>query len=163
MVGVMGHGALNLSDGWPTKESVDADFGRDCNSSNAPRSNANGMMFNRSRVDASKVTDGLSKTLIVAEVRGAGHGSHLGYFWVSWNVETADHGINKIVEQLIRPNQYPKSNWKGEPAGGFGSYHPGGCNFLMADGSVHYLSEDMEHMVLAAMSTRAGNEVTTTE
>lgn len=121
------------------------------------------MLFNRSRVSSAKVTDGLSHTLLVGEVRGGGLGSHRGYFWVTWNLEISDHGINNIVKQLIRANAYPRADWQSNPAGGFGSYHPGGCNFLMADGSVHFLSDEIQQTVLGAMSTRAGNEASTTE
>jgi prepilin-type processing-associated H-X9-DG protein len=39
------------------------------------------------------------------------------------------------------------------------SFHSGGCNFLFADGSVHFLSAGMSIRVLAALATRAGGEV----
>jgi prepilin-type processing-associated H-X9-DG protein len=38
-------------------------------------------------------------------------------------------------------------------------FHPGGCNFLFADGSVHFLRAGMDMRVLAALATRAGGEV----
>jgi prepilin-type N-terminal cleavage/methylation domain-containing protein/prepilin-type processing-associated H-X9-DG protein len=39
------------------------------------------------------------------------------------------------------------------------SFHTGGCNFLFADGSVHFLRAGMDIRVLAALATRAGGEV----
>ncbi len=39
------------------------------------------------------------------------------------------------------------------------SFHPGGANFLFADGSVHFLKAGMDIRVLAALATRAGGEV----
>jgi prepilin-type processing-associated H-X9-DG protein len=38
------------------------------------------------------------------------------------------------------------------------SFHPGGCNFLFADGSVHFLRSALDIRVLAALATRAGGE-----
>jgi prepilin-type processing-associated H-X9-DG protein len=40
-----------------------------------------------------------------------------------------------------------------------GSKHPGGCNILMADGSVHFVSEAIELATLKAMASRASEEV----
>jgi prepilin-type processing-associated H-X9-DG protein len=39
-----------------------------------------------------------------------------------------------------------------------GSKHPGGCNVLMCDDSVHFLSDSMEVAVLKAMASRASGE-----
>jgi prepilin-type processing-associated H-X9-DG protein len=38
------------------------------------------------------------------------------------------------------------------------SFHPGGVNVLFADGSVHFLRDDIDIRVLAALATRAGGE-----
>jgi prepilin-type N-terminal cleavage/methylation domain-containing protein/prepilin-type processing-associated H-X9-DG protein len=39
------------------------------------------------------------------------------------------------------------------------SFHPGGANAVMADGSVHFLQAGMSIRILAALVTRAGGEV----
>ena len=44
---------------------------------------------------------------------------------------------------------------------GFASFHPGGCNFVLADGSVHFLSQNISQNVLVGLTTRAGGEVVT--
>jgi prepilin-type processing-associated H-X9-DG protein len=44
----------------------------------------------------------------------------------------------------------------------FYSFHPGGANFLFADGSVRYASESMSVKLLANQVTRHGYEATTT-
>jgi prepilin-type N-terminal cleavage/methylation domain-containing protein len=43
--------------------------------------------------------------------------------------------------------------------GAYGSGHPGGANFVLVDGSVHFLSTSVSQPVLLALSTRAGGEV----
>jgi prepilin-type processing-associated H-X9-DG protein len=40
----------------------------------------------------------------------------------------------------------------------FWSLHPGGAHFLYADASVHFLTYESDH-VLLALATRAGGEV----
>jgi prepilin-type processing-associated H-X9-DG protein len=44
-------------------------------------------------------------------------------------------------------------------ANGFRSDHPGGCNFLYADGSVHFLEEGIDMLLYQNMSTMMGGEV----
>jgi prepilin-type N-terminal cleavage/methylation domain-containing protein/prepilin-type processing-associated H-X9-DG protein len=44
-------------------------------------------------------------------------------------------------------------------SGNFRSDHPGGANFLFADGSVHFLSDDIDMLTYQRLSTEAGNEV----
>ncbi len=42
---------------------------------------------------------------------------------------------------------------------GFYSFHPGGAHFVMADGHVQFLSENLNQFILAALITRAKGEV----
>ena len=44
-------------------------------------------------------------------------------------------------------------------ANGFRSDHPGGCNFLFADGSVHFLEEGIDMKLYQELSTMMGGEV----
>jgi prepilin-type processing-associated H-X9-DG protein len=43
----------------------------------------------------------------------------------------------------------------------FSSNHRGGVNFVFADGSVHFVSENIALLTLRALATRAGGEVIT--
>ncbi len=40
----------------------------------------------------------------------------------------------------------------------FGSHHPGGCHFLHADGSSHFVVETISQNLLLSLTTRAGGE-----
>jgi prepilin-type processing-associated H-X9-DG protein len=45
---------------------------------------------------------------------------------------------------------------------GFGSEHPGGgCHFVMGDGSVHFMSENIDLTVLVALGSRAADDMVT--
>jgi prepilin-type N-terminal cleavage/methylation domain-containing protein/prepilin-type processing-associated H-X9-DG protein len=60
------------------------------------------------------------------------------------------------------PYTYPDATGAGVGknfASNFRSNHPGGCNFLMADGSITFLNESITMVVYQAMSTIAGAEV----
>jgi prepilin-type processing-associated H-X9-DG protein len=41
----------------------------------------------------------------------------------------------------------------------FRSDHPGGCQFLFADGSVHFLQETIDMLLYQQLSTMAGGEI----
>jgi len=53
------------------------------------------------------------------------------------------------------------ASWDGgsHSVSNFRSDHPGGCNFLYADSSVHYLSDGIDDLTYRAMSTIQGEEV----
>ena len=44
-------------------------------------------------------------------------------------------------------------------ADGFASLHPGGCQFLLSDGSVRFIKETLDPQVFRALATRAGGEI----
>ncbi|MBN2292394.1 MAG: DUF1559 domain-containing protein [Pirellulales bacterium] len=78
--------------------------------------------------------------------------------------------------KLVKTNGNKASKWA-DPAFGFGindycgrlwncnnheeiySFHPGGCNFLFADGSVQFLTDEMDVATFCMYYTKAGGEV----
>ncbi|MBT6157135.1 MAG: DUF1559 domain-containing protein [Planctomycetaceae bacterium] len=79
--------------------------------------------------------DGLSNTLVVGEVDGSA---------IPWT-KPEDIDISK----------YPDLS---DPAG-FHSSHTGGMHFLLADGSVRFVSEQINPQTLKALFTRDGEEI----
>jgi len=128
-----------------------------------PTPKGNGMLFNRSSVRIAEVTDGTSNTLFVGEVIAGKPGSivngyggfpsqNLGLIWITWDILDTHNGINQFLNASV-----PMDPWVWSQ-GGFASYHPGGCNFTMTDGSVQFVAEQIDAKVLAGLTTRAGGE-----
>lgn len=95
-------------------------------------------------VDFGDMTDGTSNVIAVGEL------SPSWTQWSSWVGAHAEmvamHPINWMATMFESPSDY----WAGldgthmwEHCQSASSFHPGGCNFLVADGSVHFLSETM--------------------
>jgi len=119
-----------------------------------PRPDAAGILFNRSKISAANVTDGTSNTLIVGEAISQGEGSQRGYTWLTWNLMDTSNGINLPLRIRLSGELYDPWGFDG----GFASFHPGGCHFAMADGSVHFFSETIDQVLFSALATRAGEE-----
>ena len=115
-----------------------------------------GILFNLTSIPLRKVKDGTSQTLIVGEVTGNEAGSGHGWFWPAFTCKTTAPGING-------PNTIPGGGEflyvlaNGYEAG-FSSYHPKGAQFVLADGSVALINEDIDAVVLAALTTRDGSD-----
>src|SRR5690606_32026034 len=99
------------------------------------------------------ITDGTSNTLFVGEeiAKWGPTGSANMEAWRQWMdciaITTTVRGINS---DNVAVNAYYGQ--------GFGSMHVGGCHFLMADGAVRFLSQNINITMFNQLGTRAGNE-----
>jgi prepilin-type processing-associated H-X9-DG protein len=129
-----------------------------------------GVLFRNSRVRLADITDGTSNTVI------AGERPPSADFWYGWwyaGYGQAGTGSGDMLLGVRERNfggPYVSSCPPGPYHFGpgrpdhqcdlfhFWSLHPSGAHFLMADGSVHFLSYDAD-AILPALATRAGGEV----
>jgi prepilin-type N-terminal cleavage/methylation domain-containing protein/prepilin-type processing-associated H-X9-DG protein len=127
-----------------------------------------GILYNFSRVRLADITDGSSSTLMVGERPPS---ADLIFGW--WYAGAGYDGMGTgDVIQGARETDYavhfgcppenigmrPGSVWDNCDQTHFWSLHPYGANYLFADGSVRFLSNDVDP-ILPALVTRAGNEV----
>ena len=114
-----------------------------------------------SRTSMKSITDGTSNTLMFGEAtRAYCYGTADNR--VSWKGVHAFSGDNVralTVGHDESPIYGPNEEW----SNGFGSEHPGVCQFAMVDGSVNVVSIDTDPLILASMATRNGNEVSDAE
>ncbi len=123
-----------------------------------PRLDADGILFQSSRVKVSQITDGTSTTLLVGECIGRGPGTHSGLFWATWDILDTHNGINLPLRLMKDPAAWAAWSPWSVNYNGFASHHPGGCHFAMADGSVQFINEVIDQNLLAYLTTRAGGE-----
>jgi prepilin-type N-terminal cleavage/methylation domain-containing protein len=107
------------------------------------------------------VTDGLSHTLMsgedVYEPGNPGAGRFgLGYAWAH-TVEATATAALPINARRPDGTRYAIGDWQGQ--GGFHSRHTGGAHFVLADGSIRFLSENMALGLYRALATIRGQEV----
>jgi prepilin-type N-terminal cleavage/methylation domain-containing protein/prepilin-type processing-associated H-X9-DG protein len=116
-----------------------------------------GVMGARLGCSIDDITDGTSSTLMIAEVTGGGPDSHRGYSRTGSHLDTREgiNGPNTVPGGLYY--SAPGAIWGARQAGP-SSWHPGGCHFVMADGSVQFISELISPTIMAALTTRAGEE-----
>lgn len=91
---------------------------------------------------ASLIIDGLSSTFLVGEAGGAGLSQETqlllpGLWAAAYNEQ--DHMFSGLRYGFSKLNA-------GNSLHSFGSFHPGGANFVMCDGSVRFVSELISHI-----------------
>ena len=111
--------------------------------SQAPAAANAGPLYACSRVRIRDIRDGTSNTLAVGESTGA---KEVRATWANQSNGHTKTPMNKLVTTW--PEQYA-----------FGSRHEGGAFFLMCDGQVRFLSENIDFSTYQYLSTIAGNEL----
>ena len=97
------------------------------------------------------VTDGSSNTIFVGEAKrgrdASGNQTSTVFQWMDpWSMISTVNGINSPGYNTAYYNHC------------FGSYHVGGAHFLMVDGTVRFISENVSLFTLTYLGTKAGNE-----
>ena len=116
-----------------------------------------GVLFLNSQIRYSDIEDGSSKTLMLSEALVSK--DELG--WVSGtratlrNTGTKPNG-NKSPDAAVDGEKEPVNSLE---VGGFSSRHPGGVNTAFADGSVHFISDDIDMQLFQQLGNRADGQI----
>ena len=115
------------------------------------------------------ITDGTSNTFAVGETtKWHSNGAAFAWGYRTWVMSGVDPGTSDAGINLWHlPNVHP--TWQNPPYlpvpgrirtwwAAAGSLHTGGCNFVMGDGSVRFVSESTASTTLEAMCTIGGGE-----
>jgi len=127
----------------------------------SPYPNPSGVLYHASKIAIKDITDGTSKTFLVGEVstqqRGLNQQPGGDMAGQSAGVWPAVPQQLKYDELVVRPcdaghplnSQFSDAVIENANGGigecdGFGSRHPGGANFVMCDGAVRFISENIQ-------------------
>ena len=111
-----------------------------------------GLLFHNSFVRMADITDGSSNTFMVGE-----HKSDLALDWHSTWLGVVPGGDDAFVRILGTADHTP--NHPLNHIDDFSSHHIGGAHFVMGDGSVRFVSTNIDLGVFGGLATRAGGEV----
>ncbi|HIF00922.1 MAG TPA: DUF1559 domain-containing protein [Fuerstia sp.] len=118
------------------------------------------------------LTDGSSNTIAGGEIRPqCGDHTRNGWFHFNslWVATTApvnypiscvreDSDWNKSLADA-KPGRGPCNHWRNwSTSQGFKSRHTGGAQFILADGSVHFISENIDYMLYQRLGDRRDGE-----
>ncbi len=109
------------------------------------------------RIVPAHVRDGLSNTFLLFEDAGRpvfyengrrGQSTVTRFRWASWQLYMTMNNFCG-TSQILNCNNNSRIY----------SFHPGGCNFAYADGSVHFHNDDIDANVFVSLFTRAAGDI----
>lgn len=132
--------------------------------------------FGNSVIRIGDVTDGTTNTLLVGEVLPGcqwvnGTDTQAGTWINTWgNLFSIGGGVSTITpinemttcqnsRKIRDPQCNPASSATMQYAYGFKSMHVGGAQFALADGSVRFISESVDHVMFQSVGARADGNV----
>lgn len=113
-----------------------------------------GVFYQNSKTRFQEIRDGLSNTLMCGERLGT-RGT---VTWIG-----ADPHIEEGAARIVGTTDHILNDSENGHFEDFASAHPQGANFLVADGSTHFVTEYIDLNLYQALSTRAGGEVANIE
>lgn len=144
-------------------------------------------------VPVDSFTDGTSNTILYHEHAGlptnywlgkeTGSTENTAYLWVGWNSSPAGHGSSNFTRWCFFEDSSSTYGWAMVAASGYGvragaigrllnitnttsapySFHPGGCNAQFADGSVHFVNENIVPTIYQYLSVKNDGEPAITD
>jgi prepilin-type processing-associated H-X9-DG protein/prepilin-type N-terminal cleavage/methylation domain-containing protein len=174
----VGDGPVAVRDASGTVLSVDLSAGQYVASAGQlepvefPDSN-NGVFYRNSRNGLRDITDGSSTTLMVGErSRNVADATWVGAIPTAqlctnprWPVQECGPASTMVVSHTgsAGTGAIYVPNSKTSMVDDYWSFHPGGCNFLLCDGSVRFIKESVNPSIFSYLSTRAGGEVVSSD
>ena len=103
------------------------------------------------------ISDGLSNTISLGHIASVVRSQSSVWYTSTGATNGTSQPINWTLQRCLREPAYALANsWSGR---GFSSFHPGGVNTGMADGSVKFIKETINLRTHNALGSRAGGEV----
>lgn len=122
----------------------------------------NGILYHNSQTQFRDITDGTSSVFMVGESKyclsrtGRSDGFHSG--WASAMKRDGSGSPLVLAAAMEQINSWPKHGGNSDTLNYmtrmFGSFHPGGCQFAYADGSVHFVAETIDINLYRQMGIR---------
>lgn len=109
-----------------------------------------------------EITDGTSNTIAGGEILPSCHDHHRGGWYGSngqWTATTPTINFNTCGKRSVPDTQQNCNdfrNWM--TSGGFKSDHSGGAQFVLGDGSVQFLSENIDYLTYQQLGSRNDGE-----